>query len=176
MIKNEFVVLHRDDAFPAEEKLLHYFTSNISDDLTHEWMINLDLPFDEHDYWSHLEIERTDDDGSLLTRIRVDAVRKRNYPQRFLYSELVADDFVRQLERNGFPPAKGEDNWCFTSLSIESDDPRERKDFVRIVERFMSDCSGRVIYPEMMSLAEFRSFYSLVADKVEEESEPSDED
>lgn len=179
MIKNEFIIAHFDSAFPTEERVAEFFTAAFSEIENAEWQQNLSAQFNEPEFWTSLELDRNDEDGTLLTRIVVDAVRKRNYPSSFVFSELKVDSFFQQLENGnlkGYAAHISLENWCFTSISIESEDARERKEFIRLVDRFLDFTKGIILYPEVMSHEEFKSFYSLKVDKVIEDVEPIDEE
>lgn len=175
MIKNEFIIAHRDLSFPIDQQKTEFFTSVFKPIEDCDWQENSSAQFAEEEFWTQLELERFDDTGAALTRVVIDVVRKQNYPASFLFSSLSAEQFVQQLEQGMFKPYQAffsSDDFAFTSITIESEDSRERKEFIHLVNRFLDFTNGIILYPEPMNASEFKSFYSLVADKVVEDVEP----
>jgi hypothetical protein len=180
MIRQEFIVLHEDMGFPLEEHVDGFFMPSFwkAPDFK-SWGSDYYFTYEDPSMWTTIELERLNSEGETEAVFFLHALRKQNAPQGPRFSEIDMESFIRQFESGafrGFPEAKNIRDWCITSFILETEDPRFKKEFFQTLDRFLEHVKGLIVYPEVMSREEFRSFFSLGIDRQEQEIEPEVED
>lgn len=176
MIRTELIILHSDKGFPLEKEVSDFFMPSFwnAPDFK-SWGSDYYFNYEDPSLWTTIELERVTESGETDAVFYLHALRKRNAPQSARFSDLPMNEYIRAFESGNFSPyseARSIEDWCVTSLILDTEDPRYKKEFLQTAERFLRHVNGLVIFPEVMSAEEFRSFYSLSPDRPEEEIEP----
>ena len=170
MISYQFFILHPIARF--ETSLEEEFKVMFQEDNT--WIDN-----NLTDVFPYLIMEENDETGSLNRKIILKSSSSaEGYPEISEGADVMKE-MVRHIRSGAFsayPEIKEPGELQLTLVMLETEDPGDRKKLILILEKLLLQLQGIVIHPEVMRLAEFRSFFSLQRDVVEAEKEPEEED
>jgi hypothetical protein len=170
MISYQFFILHgaRKMEYSFEAHFIP-LTKNDSD----IWIDN-----NLGDTFPSLLIESNDETASLIRRIIFKSSgQQEGFPEIYEASEEMKMllTYIRNGMFSSYPEVKDQESLQLSFIRLETEESRDRKIFISIVEKILIELNGIIIHPEIMRLNEFRSFFSLVSDVVEEEKEPEEE-